>query len=179
VLGPATLPVGPGDLAVNAGGSLVAVAGGYDGKVVVYRTGSGEPVGIVPGMPRPSDAPNVQDTAAVGFGPDRRLYVGSLAGPVRAVDPSSLAVTSSYDTPPRSTNNHLTVTRGGVLVGAGDANLVAIDTAAGAVEWSADIVIAGDPFPCPYFAVSELMGRVYCGDYYGTRERMRPRVGAS
>jgi DNA-binding SARP family transcriptional activator/WD40 repeat protein/energy-coupling factor transporter ATP-binding protein EcfA2 len=168
VLGPVTLPIGPGDLAVNVDGSLVAVAGGYDGKVAVYRTGSGEPVGIVPGMPRPSDAPNVQDTAAVGFGPDGRLYVGSLAGPVRAVDPSSLAVTSSYDAPPRSTNNHLTVTQGGVLVGAGDANLVAIDTAAGAVAWSADIVIAGDPFPCPYFAVSELMGRFYCGDYYGT-----------
>jgi outer membrane protein assembly factor BamB len=144
------------------------VAGGYDGKVVVYRTGSGEPVGIVPGMPRPSGAPNEVDTAAVAFGSDGRLYVGSLGGPVRVVDPSTLAVTTTYDAPPQSTHNHLTVTEGGLLVGTGDANLVAIDTAAGAVVWSADITIAGDPFPCPYFAVSELMGRFYCGDYYGT-----------
>jgi DNA-binding SARP family transcriptional activator/outer membrane protein assembly factor BamB len=166
VLGPVVLPVGPGDLAVNADGSLVAVAGGYDGKVAVYR--SGEPVGIVPGMPRPSGAPNEVDTAAVAFGPDGRLYTGSLGGRVRVVDPATLAVTAIYDAPPRSTHNHLTVTQGGLLVGTGDANLVAIDTAAGAVVWSADITIAGDPFPCPYFAVSELMGRFYCGDYYGT-----------
>jgi outer membrane protein assembly factor BamB len=178
VLGPVTLPVGPGDLAVNADGSLVAVAGGYDGKVAVYRTGGGEPVGIVPGMPRPSGAPNEVDTAAVAFGSDGRLYVGSLAGPVRVVDPATLAVTTTYDAPPRSTHNHLTVTQGGLLVGTGDANLVAIDTAAGAVVWSAEITIAGDPFPCPYFAVSEVMGRFYCGDYYGTLVERELATGA-
>jgi hypothetical protein len=76
-----TPPVGPADVAINADGSLVAVAGGYDGKVVVFRTSGGEPVGIVPGVPRSSGVLNVRNTATVAFGPDGRLYVGSIAGP--------------------------------------------------------------------------------------------------
>jgi DNA-binding SARP family transcriptional activator/WD40 repeat protein/energy-coupling factor transporter ATP-binding protein EcfA2 len=187
VLGPVTPPValpgrqdkliGPGDLAVNADGSLVAVAGGYDGNVVVYHAGRGEQVGIVPGVTRPGGAADVQGTvrsggvpgaaAAVAFGPDGRLYVGSMAGPVRVVDPATLAVVTTYDAPRQSTHNNLTVTPDGLLVGSGDANAVAIDTATGAIRWSADITVAGEASPCPFFAVSAPMGRFYCGNVFG------------
>jgi DNA-binding SARP family transcriptional activator/class 3 adenylate cyclase/WD40 repeat protein len=187
VVGPVTPPValpgrqdkliGPGDLAVNADGSLVAVAGGYDGKVVLYHTHSGEQVGIVPGVPRPGGAANAQGTvrsgglpgaaAAVAFGPDGRLYVGSMAGPVRVVDPATLAVVTTYDAPRQSTHNNLTVTPDGLLVGSGDANAVAIDTATGAIRWTADITVAGEASPCPFFAVSAPMRRFYCGNVSG------------
>jgi outer membrane protein assembly factor BamB len=167
VLGPMTPPVGPGDLALSADGSLVAVAGGYDGKVVVYRTDTAERVGALAGLPRPDTAQSRVDTAAVVFGPDGRLYVGSMAGPVRVVDPASMTVLASFDAPLLSTHNHLTVTGGGLLVGGGDANVVAIDTGTGTLRWTADVTVAGDPFPCPFFAVSEPIGRFYCGDFGG------------
>ena len=110
VLGPVTPPVGPGDLALNADGSLVAVAGGYDGKVAVYRTGDGELVGVTDGVPRPPGVSVVRDTATVVFGADGRLYAGSLAGPVRVIDPSTTEVVGTIDAPAMATNTNLIVT---------------------------------------------------------------------
>jgi DNA-binding SARP family transcriptional activator/WD40 repeat protein len=167
VLGPVRPPVGPGDLAIAADGSLVAVAGGYDGKVVVYRIRSGERVGVIPGMPRPSGANYVQNTATVAFGPDGQLYVGSMAGPVRAVDPGTLAVAATYDAPPHSAHYNLAVTADGLLVGTGERGMVAVDTAVGAVRWRAELTVAGGIVPCSLLAVSEPMGRLYCGDAAG------------
>ena len=167
VLGPATPPVGPGDLAINTDGSLVAVAGGYDGKVVVYRTNSADLLGVVPGVARPDNIEFAVDTAAVAFGPDDRLYAGSMAGPVRAVDPATMDVVATYDAPPLAAHTNLAVTGDGLVVGSGDEHVVAIDTKTGAVRWSEEIVVLGDPAPCVFFAVSEPMQRIYCGNEFG------------
>ena len=94
-LGPVVPPFGAGDIAINANGSLVAVAGGYDGDVAVYRTADGRRIGSLPGLARPKRFDRdswLRDTAAVDFGPDGHLYLGSLAGPVRELDPVTLEV---------------------------------------------------------------------------------------
>ena len=177
VLGPVTPTVGPGDLAINADGSRVAVAGGYDGKVVVYRTDVGGRAASLRGVARPEGLPNVVDTAAVAFGPDGRLYAGALTGPVRVVDPATMEVVDRYDAPPRSVHNHLVVTDDGLVLGGGDVNLVAIDTGTGELRWTADITVPGDPFPCPFLAVGEAIGRLYCGDFSGALDERELATG--
>jgi outer membrane protein assembly factor BamB len=102
-----------------------------------------------------------------GAASDGRLYIGSMAGPVRVVDPATLNVVDTYDAPAMATHNNLVVTDDGLLVGGGDTNLVAIETESATVRWTADITVPGDPSPCPFLAVSEPVGRLYCGDSAG------------
>jgi hypothetical protein len=119
VLGPVTPPFQPGDLALNADGSLVAVGGGLAGDLAVYRTDGGEQVGALAGLSDTGGIGQTRDTAAVAFGPDGLVYLGSLAGPIRAVDPSTIEVVREIDAPPLSSNGHLEVTPDGLLVGGG------------------------------------------------------------
>ena len=166
VLGPVTPPVGPGDLAISADGLLVAVAGGYDGRVVVYRTSDGQVAGDFAGVPRPAGATDTPDTAAIAFGADGRLYAGSMAGAVRVIDPNAMAVVGTIQAPPMATNVNLVATRDG-LVGSGTDMLVALDTSTGATRWSATIVEPGDPSPCVFLAVTDALGKAYCGNQFG------------
>jgi WD40 repeat protein len=176
VLGPLTPPVGPGDVAISDDGSVVAVAGGYDGKVAVYAAHDGEEIGSLPGVPRPDEAVQNLSTAAVAFGRDGQLYVGSLAGPIRVVDVRTLEVTATLDAPPFSSHNALVVT-GDHVVAAGDQELVAFDAAGGDRLWSADIR-GTHPLPCPWFAASAAADRVYCGNLFGVITERELATGA-
>lgn len=169
VFGPVTPPMGPGDVAINADGSLVAVAGGYTGDAIVYQTDSGTIVGVVDGLPRPGDSGLVRDTAALAFGPDGLLYLGSTSGPVRSIDPTTMAAVDRYDAPPMATHVNLVATSGFVL-GSGADRLVAIDIRTGMLAWSVPIGSSGDPSPCPFFAVAAPRERFYCGDVFGAIE---------
>ncbi len=176
VSGPITPAFGAGDVAINADGSLVAVAGGYDGELAVYRTADGELLGTVTGLPRPTEARaddplwsgNRRDTAAVAFGPDAAIYLGSLLGPIRVVDPATIQVVRTLDAPVMSSNVDLTVTPDGLLVGNGRAGIVAIETSTGATRWAADtydsILYAG---ACTSLAVVPAAERLYCGNGLG------------
>ena len=165
VLGPLSPPIWAADVAINDDGSLVAVAGGYDGVVVVYRTSDGEQVGVLAGLPRPETATLNRDTAAVAFGPDGALYVGSLAGPIRVADPVTLEVITTVDAPPFSSYQAIVVA-GDLVVAAGDRALVGADVTEGGVRWTADIR-GTHPEPCPWFTASAAAGRLYCGNYFG------------
>jgi WD40 repeat protein len=166
-VGPVTSPHGIGDIAVDATGSLAAVAGGYDGDVTIYRTADATLVGTVPGFTRPEGVALTRDTAAVAFAPDGRLYIGSMNGPIRAVDPATARVVAQIDAPPMSSHNFVVPLPDGQLVAAGDEAIVAVDTATGATRWSADIRDGRHPFPCPWFTVATVAGRLYCGDDFG------------
>jgi DNA-binding SARP family transcriptional activator/WD40 repeat protein len=176
ILGPITPPVGPGGVATNADGSLVAVVGGYDGDLVLYRTADGSELGRVPGPARPESAQQRVDTAAVTFGPDGLIYVGSMAGPIRVVDPTDLGVMKTIDAAPFASNRHVSVGSDGVLVAAGDEALVAADVSTGAIRWTMDIR-GTHPEPCPYFAASVAAGRLYCGNYFGVIEERDRATG--
>jgi DNA-binding SARP family transcriptional activator len=176
VVGPVSPAFGASDVAINADGSLVAVAGGAEGELAVYRTADGARVGAVPGLPRPDD-PRVDDpawgehrrvSAAVAFGPDGSLYLGSLAGAIRVVDPATMQVVRTLDGPPLSSNVNLAVSPDGLLVGTGRVAIVAMDTATGAMRWAADIYQVGvDPYPCMSFALAPARGHFYCGNAWG------------
>jgi WD40 repeat protein len=176
IMGPTILPFGP-DTAVNADGSLVAVSGGWTGKAALYRTVDGELLGTFAGLERPAESVLYRDTAAVAFGPDGRLYLGSMAGPIRVVDPASLEIVDTYDTPPFSSHNHLTVTPEGLLVGGGDHALVAVDTATGRQRWAVDIRSVTNPEQCPWMAVAPTVERLYCGGYFGLMEERNLATG--
>ena len=86
LVGPVELPFRAGHIAIDGGGYHVAATGGFDGDLAVYGTEAGELVGTVPGPPRPSEVWDFFDVAGVGFGPDGRIFAGSMAGPIRVVD---------------------------------------------------------------------------------------------
>jgi DNA-binding SARP family transcriptional activator/WD40 repeat protein len=172
VLGPITPSFGAGDVAINADGSLVTVAGGYDGELAVYRTADGELLGTLAGLPRPDDLPSdpwvKRSTAAVVFGADGMIYLGSLQGPIRVVDPASLQVARTIEAPQLSSNLNLVATPDGLLVGNGRAAIVAVETSTGATRWSADIY---DPTlwarACGSLAIAPVSQRLYCGNTLG------------
>jgi WD40 repeat protein len=173
-------PFGPGDIAINADGSLVAVAGGYDGDVAVYRAADGSRTGVLPGIRRPQRLDRdswLRDTAAVGFGPRGHLYLGSLAGPIRELDPVTLDTVRTFAAPPLSSHNHIAVTPGDVLVTGGSNALAAFDLRDGSRLWTADLR-AVHPDPCPCLTVAPASERLYCGNHFGVIEERHLDTGA-
>ena len=143
----------PSPEATTAGSSSIARA-------------AGQVAGDFAGVPRPADATDTPDAAAIAFGADGRLYAGSIAGAVRVIDPNAMAVVGTIQAPPMATNVNLVATRDG-LVGSGTDMLVALDTSTGATRWSATIVEPGDPSPCVFLAVTDALGKAYCGNQFG------------
>jgi DNA-binding SARP family transcriptional activator/WD40 repeat protein len=178
ISGPIEAPFGAGDLAIDADGSHVAVAGGRTGDLSVYRVADGVELGTLAGLPPPDGIEPTSRTAAVTFGPDGLLYVGSMAGPIRALDPATLQVTRSFDGPPMSSHNHLVATPEGLLVGGGSSALVAIDTLTGETRWTADVRTGVHPEPCPWLTVAATRERLYCGNHYGVIDERDLTSGA-
>jgi DNA-binding SARP family transcriptional activator/WD40 repeat protein len=176
---PIRLPSGTGLAALDRDGSLLAVTSTFDGAVTLHDAADGRVLGRIPALRRPADVSRVADGRRVGavtFAPDGLLYVGSLAGPVRVVDPATPRVVRTLDAPPYRTNVGLAVGSDGVLVAAGQHGLVALDSRTGRRLWNVDLR-GVNPDPCPWFAVSEAAQRVYCGTYYGEIEERDRRSG--
>ena len=103
------------------------------------------------------------------FGPDGAIYLGSLQGTIRVVDPGTVQVVRTVGGPPLSSNVNLALTADGLLVGTGRAAIVAIETSTGATRWTADIYneTGADPYPCLALAVAPVAERFYCGNAWG------------
>ena len=84
---PITIPFGIGDLKIAPDGSTVAVSGGIEMRALTFDGATGEPRAELELLTRPDGARNRFATAALAFGPDGRLAVGSQAGVLRIVDP--------------------------------------------------------------------------------------------
>jgi DNA-binding SARP family transcriptional activator/WD40 repeat protein len=173
--GPVFAPTGPGDLAINDDGSRVAVAGGHAGVTAVFDS-RGRLQGMLPGLRRPPAAEENLHTAAVGFGSDGLLRVGSLAGPIRTVDPDSLRTLATAPAPPFSTHQHVSPGRDGLVVAGGSEAVVATRPNARRAEWTLDLR-GTNPDPCPWFADSRVSDRVYCGSNYGEIEEFVRSTG--
>jgi WD40 repeat protein len=175
--GPVTPPFGPGDVAISGDGSRVAAVGGDNGDLAVYRTGDGVLVGTLANLPPPEGVilmPPGTPAAAVGFGPDGMLAVGSVAGPVRVVDPETLDVLRAIDAPPRASNRSVVVGTDGVVVASGDEAIVAGDTTSGRTDWVFELR-GHDYQSCGYLAAGT--DRIYCGDYSGVVEERDRATG--
>jgi DNA-binding SARP family transcriptional activator/WD40 repeat protein len=175
---PIEAPFGASDLAIDADGSHLAVAGGRGGDVAVYRVADGVELGTLAGLPAPEGIELASRTAAVTFGPEDLVYVGSMAGPIREFDLDTLQVVRTFDGPAMSSHNHLVATPDGLLVGGGSNTLVAVDTASGEARWSVDVRTGIHPEPCPWLAVAADAGRLYCGNHYGVIEERDLTSGA-
>ncbi len=171
-------PFGVGQVAINDDASLVAVTGGTVGALALYRVADGELIGVVPGLGRPESLDFVWDVAGVAFGPDGLLYVGSMEGPIRVVDPDDATVIATWAAPALSSNNHLVATSDGRLVGAGTAGLVAFNLYDGSVLWTVDLRDGRDVEPCPWFAVNLPRELIYCGNLFGVVEPRSLETGA-
>ena len=173
---PVIPPFGIGQVTISSDGSSVAVTGGYDGDVAIYRPADSEPVAVIAGIARPDDVDMPWGVAGADFGPDGRLYIGSMAGPIRVVDPTSGSVLDTWDAPLLSSNNHLVATPDGRVVGAGTEGAVVFD-ADGSLLWSFDLRNGRYPEPCPWFAVHVARDVFYCGNFFGVIEEHSLRTG--
>jgi DNA-binding SARP family transcriptional activator/WD40 repeat protein len=155
--------------ALSPDGSLVAVAGGPDGDLALYRSDDRSLVGGLPGMQR-SEHPRWQgQTAAIAFSTDGSLYVGSVSGPIRRVDAMSLDVLQTIEAPALSSNLHMIANEDGTIVAGGPEGLVSLGTD-GHVIWTTDLRRGNHPDPCPYFSVSARFDKVFCGNHFGVIE---------
>ena len=177
LLGPVEVPFSGEDLAISDYGDLVAVTGGYDGDLATYDVDTGRRLGRLAGLPRPGGIELSRDTAAVAFDRSGTVYLGSMAGPIRQVDPRTLEVVRTFGAPRLSSHVRLVVTvtaasgdLNNLLVAAGDEALLAVDLASGRRRWVADLRDELFPEPCPFFAVTEGVSRVYCGNRFGQLE---------
>jgi DNA-binding SARP family transcriptional activator/outer membrane protein assembly factor BamB len=175
VLGPLSLPFYAGDVAINHDGSLVAVAGGPNGDLAVYRVADAVLVGRLAGLGYPNGVSLPRDTAAADFGPDGRIYLGSMLGPIRVVDSSTLKVLATFDAPALSSHNQVIATDT-LVVAAGDEAAVAVDLSTGATRWSFRRTTGSNA--CSVIAIAEASRRLYCGNLSGSRaEGNLGRVG--
>lgn len=169
-------PVGLGELAINRDGSLVAITGGFDGDLVVYRAADSEIVGRLDGLPRPEGL-SVWRNAGVGFGADGRIYLGSMAGPLRVIDPETVEVLETYGAPELSSNNLVVVAPDGTVFSAGTEALASFDPD-GNLAWTVDLRDGQHPEPCPWFAANPARGLIYCGTFFGTIHVRSAETGA-
>jgi DNA-binding SARP family transcriptional activator/WD40 repeat protein len=178
IAGPIEAPFAAADLAIDADGSHVALAGGPGGDLALYRVADGVELGTLAGLPPPEGIEPSSRTAAVTFGPNGRGYVGSMGGPIREFELDTLQVLRIFDGPAMSSHNHLVATPDGLLVGGGASSLVAVDTASGDTRWQVDVRTGVHPEPCPWLTVAAGAGRLYCGNHYGVIEERDLANGA-
>ncbi|HUS42344.1 MAG TPA: BTAD domain-containing putative transcriptional regulator [Ilumatobacteraceae bacterium] len=176
VMEPVSPPIGRDHVTMNGDGSLVAVTGGFDGDLAVYDVATAELVGRLDGLPRP-EGRSVWRNAAVTFGPDGMLYLGSMAGPIRAIHTDTMEVVETFDSPEFSSNNFLVVTDDERLVAAGTEAVVAFDLDDGSASFAIDLREGRNPEPCPWFAVNPARDEMYCGDFNGVIEVRSLRTG--
>lgn len=178
VTGPVSPAFGAGDIAINFDGSLVALAGGLNGDLALYRTSDGSLQGTIAGL-GPNQGPGFfRNTAAVGFDANGSLYVGSQAGPIREIDPRTMEVTNEFSGPPMSSHLHLLTTPDGTVVAGGTDALIAVDGRTGETRWTVDIRNGIHPIPCPYMAVSARSEELFCGNLFGVVEERDLNTGA-
>lgn len=98
------------------------------------------------------------------------IAVGSPAGPIRFVDPVTLAPTRQVDGPPGASTHLISFDGGEGLVSYGVAGLRRLDASSGAPQWSvkADFIAS----PCDTAAISPTSGSVfYANQFGGLQER--------
>ena len=176
VMEPVSPPIGRDHVTISSDGSLVAVTGGFDGDLAVYDVATAELVGRLDGIPRP-EGRSVWRNAAVAFGPDGMLYLGSMAGPIRAIDTDTMEVVDTFEAPEFSSNNFLVATDDDRLVAAGTEAVVAFDLTDRSTSWVIDLREGRHPEPCPWFAVNPARDTMYCGDFNGVIEVRSLRTG--
>jgi hypothetical protein len=164
---PVDVPFDARSVSINDDGSLVAVGGGREGETHVYDGVTGDLRAEIDSLGRPEDAFNCCG-APVAFHPDGTLIVGSMAGPIRFVDPTDGSVLRSLDAPPFTADWRLLLSDDGttlVTMGYGDGSAPLVTV----YDLETGETIAG-PYPtewCNSFVYAERLGLLLCGRAWG------------
>jgi DNA-binding SARP family transcriptional activator/outer membrane protein assembly factor BamB len=152
-----------GGVAVSVDGRHVAVSGGRAGRVIVVDVGSGHIVEVPPVPEAVSE--RVRTTAALAFGPDGALVVGSPTGVLRVVDPAAGSVLQELTGASAGTSDAIAavVSNGREIVSAGARGVVRWDRGTGRPVWVRPL----DPGGCERAVVAEVAGAVLCADATG------------
>jgi DNA-binding SARP family transcriptional activator/WD40 repeat protein len=129
-------PFAIGAVALSRDGSLVAIAGGRDARTLIYDAATGELRAEPAPIARPEDAHLVINTVALTFAPDGQLIVGSQAGPIRFIDPSTGTERRRIDGPREMSEVIVRVSPDGrSLVAAGWTGIMRYDLQSGEPLW--------------------------------------------
>ena len=164
LVGPFSTPFHASDVAVNADGSLVAVAGGPTGDLAVYRTADRALTGTLAGLANPTASgslvtPPPSISARRPDLPRRRVRTY----PRRRPDDARHHL--DRERPLLSSHNQVAVTDT-VVLAAGDEAVVGVDRATGALLWSVPRTAGSNA--CAALAVADSSGRFYCRNVFGT-----------
>ena len=151
-----------GSLALSTDGSLLAVAGGEDGRTLILDATSGTTLRELTPIPRPEGARYHTNTVALAFMSDDRLIVTSQAGPVRIVDPHTGAEEQRFEGP-RETAEAMAVLAPDEswLLTVGARGLMRYDLPSGTPSWDAP-----SNSVCQFTAIA-LTGLVLCAETGG------------
>ena len=178
---------GFGDASVNADGSMLAIGGGSEGRVLVFDTADGSTIGTAL-FPPPDGWPIPAHTASVQFDDADTLYVGVPSGEVKSMDPRAVAdgqlsVLSTFVGPAWSTEYGLRFggsDDGRYLVTFGSGAVSRIDLQTGTTTWtnpsgSENLLLGtstGQPTdllaPCRDVVVAADADNLYCTDDFGS-----------
>ena len=166
------------DPAINADGTIVVAPVGPYGEAAVYDARTGDVVARIPAETPPPSVPADYAAGAVAFGPDGRLYVGSIGEHLRVFSADRFVQVDDITVPLYSTVGILRFSADGqTLVSRGvhydPANgyvqrgaIARIDLATKRTIWQ----VSGDDYgygECAAFAFDEPSGRLWCGNYFG------------
>jgi serine/threonine protein kinase/WD40 repeat protein/DNA-binding winged helix-turn-helix (wHTH) protein len=171
VFGLTKVPVWVDNAVFSPDAGRVYLSGGPTGTVVAYSVPDGAEAGQLEGLTPPNPSFLGATTAGLAFVAGGLLAVGSVAGPIRLVDPLSLAVVSTIDAPRGYSERLQAINEGKTLIGAGlfgQARFDVADPSRGPI-WQTGASNLRN-FPCAQFAVAEKLGRYYCADSYGRLE---------
>ncbi|MEO8267216.1 MAG: BTAD domain-containing putative transcriptional regulator [Ilumatobacteraceae bacterium] len=178
VVGPIDAPFPVDNAVFSPDDAVLYASGSEDGTVVAYSTVDGSELGRLPGLAPPDSQLRVT-TAGLAFVKGGLLAVGSAAGPVRLVDPTTFDVRATFDAPPHTTERFLAIDGGKSLIGSGAIGRVRLDLAEGSrgPRWTVGLS-DNVTYKCEGFAVSEKLGRFYCADVFGRLEERDVATGA-
>ena len=163
------------NIAVNGDGSQAAVAGGDDGVTQIFDLATGERLTAIEPAPDMQPSAFGRDTAAAGWAPDGRLYVGSSGTHLREFDPVTFELVRDIIVPMYATGGLLKFARDGEFVVArgvteGDGSqpgaVARVDLIDGSTTWTIPPSEYGFG-QCDSVAFSEREDRLWCGDYFG------------
>ena len=166
---PVRIPFVPGRLAVSPDGTLVAISEVDTGTLRIYNGVSGKLRVDVGELPRPEGFEGHAASAPVAFLPDGSLVVGSMAGPLRIIDPADGSELERIESPPLTTNEMLWLTKDGThAVTLGSNNGVA---SVSTFDLEAGQRVTPEPAPmypnCNAVAYAERIGAILCATWDG------------